>query len=111
MNKETFLKKVKFFGRKTKASYLMTATLLVQKIGYIYAVLLEKERFLYLLSVLRNMSYERGKNFRKFFCSLFCPKTPSMKKIDVISRPKCSLSNACTIYETMDPVFGLGSDI
>ena len=36
----------------------MTVTLLVQKVAYIYAVLLERERFLYLLSVLRNMSYE-----------------------------------------------------
>ena len=53
-----FLKEIEEFGRKTKASYLMTVTLLVQKVAYVYAVLLERERFLYLLSVLRNMSYE-----------------------------------------------------
>ena len=58
----------------------MTVTLLVQKVAYIYAVRLKRERFLYLLSVLRNMSLESEKNFEKF-CALFCPKTPSMKKI------------------------------
>ena len=35
----------------------MTITL-VQKVAYIYDVLLERERLLYLLSVLRNMNYE-----------------------------------------------------
>ena len=59
----------------------MTVTLLVQKVAYIYAVLLEREQFLYLLSVLRKMSLEREKFFRKILCPLFCPKTPSMKKI------------------------------
>ena len=54
-----FFKKMKYFWqKKTKASYLMTVLLLVQKEAYIYAVLLKRERFLYLLSVLRNMSYE-----------------------------------------------------
>ena len=59
----------------------MTVTLLVQQLAYIYAVLLERERFLYLLSVLRNMSLECEKIFRKIFCPLIRPKTPSMKKI------------------------------
>ena len=36
----------------------MTVTLLVQKVAYINVVLLEREKFLYLSSVLRNMSYE-----------------------------------------------------
>ena len=76
-----FEKNRSFFGRKSKASYLMTVTLLVQKVAYIYAVLLERERFLYLLSVLRKMSLEWEKFFRKILCPLFCLKTPSMKKI------------------------------
>ena len=33
----------------------MTVTLLVQKVAYIYAALLERQQFLYFLSVLRNM--------------------------------------------------------
>ena len=89
----------------------MTVTLLIQKVAYIYVVLLGRKRFLYLLSVLRNMSYECEKKFRKIFCPHFCPKTPSMKKIDVSFKPKHSLQNACTIYETTDPVFGLSSEI
>ena len=36
----------------------MTETLLIQKLAYILAVLLEGQWFLYLLSVLRNMSYK-----------------------------------------------------
>ena len=52
----------------------MTVTLLVQQVAYINAVLLERERFLYLISVLRNMSYEREKNFRKIFCPFFAQK-------------------------------------
>ena len=68
----------------------MTVTLLIQKVAYIYVVLLKRERFLYLLSVLRNMSNEWEKNFRKVFALFFAKKTPSMKKIDVIFRPKCS---------------------
>ena len=87
----------------------MTVFLLVQKVAYIYAVLLERELFLNLFSVLRNMSYECEKNF-DVFCPLFCQKTPSLKKIDVIFKPKGSLWNACKLYETMDPVSGLGSE-
>ena len=43
------------FGIKTMASYLMTEILLVPKLGF--AALLEEAWFLYLLSVLRNMSH------------------------------------------------------
>ena len=52
----------------------MTETLKVQKVAYIYAVLLERERFLYLFSVLRTMSYECEKNFRKKLLSFFAKK-------------------------------------
>ena len=54
---------------------MTTVTLLVQNVAYINAVPLEREQFLYLSSVLRNMSYEWEN------CPHFCPKTPSMKKI------------------------------
>ena len=57
----------------------MTVFLLVQKVAQIYAVLLERERFLYLLSVLRNMSLEREKNFGKDFCP-FLPKNTKYEK-------------------------------
>ena len=52
----------------------MSVTLLVQEVAYIYAVLIERERFLYLLSVLRNMSLEREKFFRKIFVLFFAQK-------------------------------------
>ena len=42
--------------RKTKTSYLMTETLLVQNEAYVHDVFLEREWFL--LSVLGNLSYE-----------------------------------------------------
>ena len=81
----------------------MTVTLLVQKVAYVYAVLLERERFLYLLSVLRNMSYELEKIFEKFFV-LFLPKNIKYEKhFDTILRPKCSLLNACTIQRNHGP--------
>ena len=65
----------------------MNITLLVKKVAYTYAALLERKRFLYLLSVLRNMSYEREKNFRKIFV-LFLPKnTKYEKNFDVIFKP------------------------
>ena len=57
-----------------KASHLMTVILLVQKLDYIYAVLLERERFLYLFSVLRNMSYECEKKIEKLFVLFFAKK-------------------------------------
>ena len=52
----------------------MTAALLVQKIAYIDAVFLERERFLYLLSVSRNLSYEREKVFQKFLVLFLAQK-------------------------------------
>ena len=59
----------------------MTETLLVQNLADILAVYLEGEWFLYLSSVLRNMSYKCEKIFRHFFSSIFLPKKPSLKKI------------------------------
>ena len=57
------------------------------------------------------MRYEWEKFFR-FFLSPFFPKnTEYEKKIEIIFCPKRSLWNACTIYENMDPVFGLSSEI
>ena len=60
---EIFLKKIEVFRQKNEGVTLMTVTSLVQKVAYIYAVLLERERFLYRFSVLINMSYECEKNF------------------------------------------------
>ena len=52
----------------------MTVTLLVQKVAYLYAVLLKRERFLSLLSVSRQMRYEREKSFENFFVLYFAQK-------------------------------------
>ena len=51
----------------------MTVTLLVQIVAYTNAVLLGRERFLYLLSVLRN-SYECEKFLEKIFVHFFAQK-------------------------------------
>ena len=59
----------------------MTETLLVQNLAYILVVYLEGEWFLYLSSVLRNMSYKGEKIFRHFFSSLYLPKKTGAKKI------------------------------
>ena len=64
---------MKYFWQKTKESYLMTETLMVQKVVYIDKVFLEGEWILYLLSVLRNMSYQRKKNVN-FLYLFFCTK-------------------------------------
>ena len=70
----------------------MTETLIVQKVAFFYAVLLERERFLYLFSVLRTMSYECEKKFRKKLLSSFLPKnTEYEKNFDVIFEPKGSV--------------------
>ena len=64
----------------------MTVSFLVQNVAYIYAVLLERERSLYLLSVLRKMSYEWEK-----IVLFFVQKHREWKEIDVIFRPKYNL--------------------
>ena len=66
------------FGRKTQASSLMMESLLVRKLAYILAVLFEGECHLYLLSVLRNMSYK----LEKIDISIipFWPKKLGMRK-------------------------------
>ena len=76
-NWEVFSKKSSIFSRKTKASYLMTKTWLVPKKAHILAICLEEEWFLYLSSVLRNMSYKWEKNFRNFFIPFFAQKAQS----------------------------------
>ena len=47
------------------------------------------------------------KKVRNFFHPFFCPKSAVRKNFDVIFQQKCSLRNACILYETMDPVSGL----
>ena len=69
----------------------MTVTLLIQKVAYFNAVPLKIERFLYLSSVLRKMSYEWENVFRKIFVFFFAQKHQVQKNFDVIFRLKCSL--------------------
>ena len=88
----------------------MTETMLVQNLAYILAVYLEGEWFLYLSSVLRNMSYKWEKIFRHFFHPYFAQKTKSEKKFDANFDRKCSLWNVCKLHETMDPIFDPGSE-
>ena len=71
---------MKFFWQKNEGVIFDDGNFVVPKVAHIYIVLLERERFLYLLSVLRSMA-TNGKKFSKIICFLFCPKTPSMKKI------------------------------
>ena len=51
------------------------------------------------------------KNFSTFFfIHFFAQKTKSEKNFDANFERKCSLWNACKLHETMDPVFGPGSE-
>ena len=111
--KEFFLKremKKCIFGRNPKASYLMTNTWVVQK--NLYPCCLSWGR----MASVSFVSFEKyelqmKKNFRNFFKSLFLPKKRSRKKFfDAIFWWKCNLWNACILYETMNPVSGLGSE-
>ena len=61
------------FGRKTKASYLMTETLMVQKLIYILAILCRGKWFPCLFSVLKKI-YKLGKNSNSLFCGAFLVK-------------------------------------
>ena len=89
---------------------MLKETFLVQKVAYIRAVVFEMVS----VSFISFEKYElrmRKKLSTLFFIS-FLPKKQSMKTIfDVIFRLKCSLWNACTIYETMDAAFSLKSEI
>ena len=48
--------------------------------------------------------------FDIFFMHFFAQKTKSEKNFDANFERKCSLWNACKLNETMDPVFGPGSE-
>ena len=83
--RKIFLRKMKkcIFGRNPKASYIMTETLIVQKVAYILASLCEGEWFSYLFSVLRKISYKLEKKMekiqKKIFITLFAKKIQSEK--------------------------------
>ena len=81
--KEIFLRKMKcIFGRKTKASYLMTVTLLVQgPKSSLYLCCSSRKRTVS-VSFISFEKYElrMKKKIFEYFFVLFCPKTPSMKK-------------------------------
>ena len=53
-------------------------------------------------------------NVKKIFEKNYCPFLPKNteyeKNFVVIFTPKGSVWNACKLYETMDPVSGLGSE-
>ena len=70
---------MKFFGRKTKASYLMTVTLLVQKVAYIYAVLLERDGFCIFYQFWEIWAWNEKKFFENFFTS-FLPKNTKYER-------------------------------
>ena len=91
----------------------MTETLIVQELAYIFAQLCEGEKFSYLLSLLRKISYNLGKTeiFRIFSSSIYLPNNTRAKEVDVIFTFKHSLLNPRTNYETMDSVLVLGPDI
>ena len=69
-----FFEKSEVFWQKNEGVILDDGNFVGPKIAYVYAVLLERERFLYLLSVLRNMSYEGEKTFEIFFALFFAQK-------------------------------------
>ena len=102
---------MKFFWQKNEGVIFDDGNIIGPKVAHIYIVLLERERFLYLLSGLRSMSYEWEKIFENFLFSPLPKNTKYEKSFDVIFKLKCSILNTRTIYETMDPVFGLNSEI
>ena len=73
------------FGRKAMAEkYLMTETLIVEKLAYILASLCEGEKLLYLFLVLRKISHNLKKNMENFkivFHPFSCPENQSKKSI------------------------------
>ena len=99
-------KRRNYFWQKDEADILHDENFDSKKLDDVLVVLSEREWFPYLLSVLRNMRYKLEE--RQFLHLFFLKKL--MKWIfDIIFRLKCSLRNPCTIYETMDSVFCLGS--
>ena len=65
------------------------------------------------VSFVRFEKYElqmRKKFSTFFFIQFFAQKTKSGKNFDANFKRKCSLRNACKLHETMDPVFGPGSE-
>ena len=112
-----FLRKMKkcIFSRNPKASYVVTETLIVQKVAYILASLCEGEWFSYLFSVLRKFSYKlekKWKKSRKIFSLLYLlKKIQSEKNFDITFSLKRSLHKLREINEIMNPIFGLGHEI
>ena len=115
-SRKNFLKKTKkcICGRNPKGSYLMTETLIVQKVAHILASLFEGEWFSYAFSVMRKISCKLekdGKNSQFFFITSFAHKIQSEKNFVVLFSLKGSLHEPRNITETMNPIFGLGHEI
>ena len=79
-NWEIFSKKSSIFSRKTKASYLMTKTWLVQKSPHPCYLSWGRMVSVSFVSV-EKYELQMRKNFSTFFSSIFLPKKPSLKKI------------------------------
>ena len=61
---------------------MTTETLIVQELAYIFAYVCEGEWFSYLLSLLRKISYNLGKNgnVSNFSSSIYLPNNTKVKK-------------------------------
>ena len=109
---EKIEKCIYIFGRNPKSSYLTTETLMIQKLAYVLASFCEGEWLSYLFSVLRKIRYNLGEKIGKFsnfpFTISICPER---KNFDVTFSLERSLQNPVTLYQTMNPVFGLGNEI
>ena len=106
MNEKKFL--------KNESKFLITETLIVQKLAYILVLLGEGEWFSYLFSVLRKISYKLGKKigkFQTFSSSLFFAQKNQNEKSSTTRRFERSQQSPRRNYETMDSVFVPGSEI
>ena len=79
-NWEIFFMKIKYFSRKTKASYLMTKTWLVQKNPTSLLFVLSKNGFCIFRQCWEIWATNEEKIF-EYFSSLFLPKMRSWKKL------------------------------
>ena len=86
MNQEFKKKNSSVFCRKTKASYLMRETLLVQKVAYSHAVFSRKRMVSVSFISFEKFELRMRKNFSTNFSYLFfAQKVKYEKKIRVIS--------------------------
>ena len=114
MNEISFLRNMNcIFGKKTKASYLMTETLMVQKLAYILASRCDEELFSYLFSFLKKSAKKLKKELEifkiLFFISIFAQKNQNGKFL--VFSLRRSLQNPRTFYKVMNHIFCFGDEI